>query len=115
MTLGEKQRLFTRLVGILIEYAYQQGYELTFGDAYRNAYQAVANSVSFIGIKNSLHVLRLAIDFNLFKDSKYLSSSEDHKPLGVFWESLHPLCRWGGRFVPHSDGNHYSVEHEGVK
>lgn len=36
MTLGEKQRLFTRMVGLLIEYAYQNGYELTLGDAYRD-------------------------------------------------------------------------------
>lgn len=35
-TLGQKQRHFTRLVGLLIEYAYQEGYELTFGDAYRD-------------------------------------------------------------------------------
>lgn len=115
MTLGDKQRLFTRLVGILIEYAYQHGYELTFGDAFRSAEQAISNANDGTGIRNSLHKLRLAIDLNLFKDGKYLSLTEDHKFLGVFWESLHPLCRWGGRFVPHSDGNHYSLEHEGVK
>jgi hypothetical protein len=33
--------------------------------------------------------------------------------LGEFWEGLHPLCRWGGRF---NDGNHYSIESpEGMK
>ena len=36
MSLGSKQRLFTQLIGLLIEYAYQQGYELTFGDAFRD-------------------------------------------------------------------------------
>lgn len=35
MTLGQKQRHFTRLVGLLIEYAYQNGFELTFEDRYR--------------------------------------------------------------------------------
>lgn len=115
MTLGEKQRLFTRLVGILIEYAYQQGYELTFGDAYRSPSQAAENGSKGTGIKNSLHIERLAVDFNLFKDSKFLTETEDHKTLGIFWEGLHPLCRWGGRFVPKPDGNHYSLEHEGVK
>lgn len=31
MTLGQKQRLFTELVGKLITWSYQNGYELTFG------------------------------------------------------------------------------------
>lgn len=31
MTLGQKQRHFIRLVGLLIEYAYQHGYELMLG------------------------------------------------------------------------------------
>lgn len=120
MTLGEKQRLFTRLVGILIEYAYQQGYELTFGEAVRKPAQAAANEASGKGIRNSLHILGLAVDFNLFKDNRYLTFSEDHKPLGLFWKNLHPLCRWGGDFRdaegrPKPDGNHYSLEHEGVK
>lgn len=115
MTLREKQSLFVRLVGILIEYAYQQGYELTFGEALRKVSQASQNATQGIGIKNSLHILGLAIDLNLFKDGQYLIRSEDHQPLGIFWESLHPLCRWGGRFVSRPDGNHYSLEHEGVK
>lgn len=115
LSLGEKQRLFTKLVGILIEYAYQEGYELTFGDAFRSPAEATRNSQEGSGIKNSLHVLRLAIDFNLFKNGQYLTATSDHEPLGIFWESLHPLCRWGGRFVSRPDGNHYSLEHEGVK
>ena len=36
MTIGQKQRNFTRMVAILIEYAYQEGFELTLGDAYRD-------------------------------------------------------------------------------
>jgi hypothetical protein len=32
--------------------------------------------------------------------------------LGKYWKRQHPLCRWGGDF---QDGNHYSLEHEGVK
>lgn len=107
--------MFTRLVGILIEYAYQQGYELTFGEVLRRPEQAMHNAGEGIGIKNSLHILSLAVDFNLFKDGKYLILSDDHKPLGVFWKQLHPLCRWGGDFKPRPDGNHYSLEHEGVK
>lgn len=112
MTLREKQSMFVRFVGLLIEEAYARGYELTFGEALRTPEQARLNAEKGSGISNSLHIDRLAIDFNLFKDGKYLSTSEDHKALGEWWEKLHPLCRWGGRF---HDGNHYSIEHEGRK
>jgi hypothetical protein len=115
MTLGQKQRLFTLLTSKLIQYAYEQGYELTYGDAYRDPALAKLNAAKGTGIANSLHTQRLAVDFNLFKDGVYLTRSEDHAPLGKYWKSLHPLCRWGGDFRPNPDGNHYSIEHNGVK
>lgn len=112
MTLREKQSLFVRLVAELIQFATQEGFELTFGEAWRTPEQAALNAKSGKGIKNSLHVDRLAIDLNLFKDGQYLADTESHRVLGEWWEKLHPLCRWGGRF---KDGNHYSLEHEGRK
>lgn len=110
MTLRQKQSLFVLMVAKLIEYSYDIGYELTFGEAMRMQATANANAKSGKGIKNSLHTIRLAIDFMLFKDGVYLTKSEDHKLLGVFWESMGGS--WGGRF---GDGNHYSLEHNGVK
>lgn len=57
-------------------------------------------------MKGSLHEHGLAQDIDLYSQAgEYLSRTEDHVQLGQFWESLHPYCRWGGRF---SDGNHYS-------
>jgi hypothetical protein len=111
-TLRQKQSLFVRLVGLLISEAYARGYELTFGEAWRTLEQARLNAATGKGISNSLHIDRLAIDLNLFRDGKFLSRTEDHRPLGEWWEKLHPLCRWGGRF---NDGNHYSIEHNGRK
>lgn len=113
MTLGQKQRHFTRLVGLLIEFAYQQGYELTFGDSYRDprVHGQVGEKKSYSSAK-SLHKERLAVDFNLFKDGKYLTASEDYTQLGQFWESLGGA--WGGRFKP-ADGNHFSLEWQGRK
>ena len=102
MTLGQKQRKFTLMVANLIEYAYEQGYELTFGDAYRDP------RVTY-GHPNSLHRSRLACDFNLFKDGEYLTRTEDHLPLGEYWESVGGT--WGGRF---DDGNHYSLKNNGM-
>lgn len=110
MTLRQKQSLFARLVAKLIEQAEDLGYEVTFGEAWRPEVTAAAYAKSGRGIRNSLHRDRLAIDLNLFKDGRYLSSTESHRPLGEWWEKQHELCRWGGHF---NDGNHYSLTHGG--
>lgn len=111
MTLGQKQRKFTRMVADLIVFAYEQGYELAFGDAYRDprVHGEVGVKKAY-GHPKSAHKQRLAVDLNLFKDGKYLDKTEDHIELGEYWESLGGT--WGGRF---DDGNHYSLEHGGIK
>lgn len=96
----------------LISFAESRGYELTVGEAWRSRAAAEANAKKGIGIKNSLHRQRLAIDLNLFKDGVYLRKSEDHRQLGEYWKALDPLCRWGGDFK-RRDGNHYSLTHGG--
>jgi len=108
-TLGQKQRRFTMMVGQLIQFAYCQGYELSFGDAFRDprVHGQVGTKVGY-GRRDSNHKIRLAIDLNLFKNGRYLRSTKAHKPLGLFWESIGGS--WGGRF---KDGNHYSLEHNG--
>jgi len=98
MTLRQKQSLFVKKIALLIGFAYEKGFEITFADAY-----ATTGHKS-----NSLHYSRLAIDLNLFRDGEYLTETEDHKVLGEFWESIGGS--WGGRF---DDGNHYSLEHDG--
>lgn len=110
MTLSEKQALFTVMIAKLIFWADEHGYRLTFGEAYRTPEQAALNAKNGKGIKNSLHTQRLAVDFNLFKNGVWLNKSTDHQPLGEYWESIGGT--WGGRF---NDGNHYSLEHNGVK
>lgn len=113
MTLAEKQRQFVQMVGKLIEWAYQQpGYGLTFGEAYRTTQQAAANAKTGIGIADSLHCVRLAIDLNLFIDGTYQTQTEAYRPLGEFWESLGGS--WGGRFKS-GDGNHFSIAEGGKK
>ncbi len=114
MTLGEQQRVFARLVAKLINYAYDTGYELTFGEAYRTPEQAILNAGKGIGILNSLHTKRLAIDLNLFHHDIYLQDTDSYEKLGKYWKTLHPLARWGGDFGK-PDGNHFSLEWEGVR
>ena len=95
----DNQHKFTRMVALLIQVANAKGYELTFGDAYRDP------RVRY-GHPDSYHKRRLAIDFNLFKDGVWLNQTVDHQELGEFWESIGGT--WGGRFS-NPDGNHYSL------
>jgi len=112
MKLGEKQELFMRLMPRLIDHIHSQGYEIRGGDLLRDerVFGKLGEKKGY-GHKNSCHKLKIAIDLNLFKDGQFLTTTEDHKLIGEWWEKQHPLCRWGGRF---NDGNHYSLEHEGM-
>jgi hypothetical protein len=105
--LGNKRQLFTRCTVALLTKMIADGYAPMIGkDGLKH-------------MKNSLHYDGLAIDIDLTKDGVYLSSSEDHKVFGVFWESLHPDCYWGGNGPKKDglkdDGNHYSVTMGGRK
>jgi len=111
VTLGEKQRKFSRMVARLLDKAHAMGYEVSLGDAYRDPrLHGELGVKKGYGAKNSCHKLRLAIDLNLFRDGVYLQSTEDHRQLGEWWESQGGV--WGGRF---NDGNHYSIEHNGCR
>lgn len=112
MTLREKQSLFARLYADLVRHIFEQGYECTLDWVYRPPEVAAYYASIGVGIRSSLHILKLAGDINLFKEGVWLRTTEDHEPFGEWWERQHPLCRWGGRF---GDGNHYSLEHEGKK
>lgn len=113
MTLSEKQQLFTIMVANLIQWAETKGFRLTFGEAYRTPEQAALNARKGSGISNSLHTQRLAVDFNLFINGVYQTRTEAYAPLGEYWESLGGA--WGGRFRSNPDGNHFSLEHNGVR
>ena len=114
MTLGQKQRRFSELLGKFLVWIYDNGYEVTFGEAYRTPEQAALNAQKGSGISNSLHTKRLAVDLNLFIDGEYQTLSSAYKPLGDYWKSLDPEASWGGDFKK-PDGNHFSLSHEGVR
>lgn len=86
---------------------------LAIGEAYRTPEQAALNAKKGSGITNSLHTQRLAVDFNLFVNGQYKTDTADYLPLGEYWESLGGT--WGGRFKSRPDGNHFSLEHNGVR
>jgi hypothetical protein len=103
-----EQKIFAANVAKLISYIFESGYACTFGEAYRTPEQAAIDAKKCIGIKNSLHTHRLAIDLNLFDSlGHYQSETKQYEKFGVFWESLAPGNRWGGRFSRRADGNHF--------
>lgn len=110
--LRQKQSEFAYDVGLLIQKAYELGYEVTLAEAERPAWVAEVYAAFDRGIRNSLHIQKLAIDLNLFRDGDWLTKTEDYRELGEYWESLRDGNCWGGRF---GDGNHFSREHNGVR
>lgn len=112
MTLRQKRCLFTELAARLIIEARRLGYECAMNEVLRSPAKAKENAAAGVGIVHSNHLVGLAVDLNLYLEGRYLTKSEDHLKLGLWWEKQHPLARWGGRW---NDGNHYSLEHDGVR
>ena len=110
-TLRQKQSRFARMVPRLLDKIHEMGYEARLGDLYRDprVHGPVGTKLGY-GHRNSAHKMRLAIDLNLFRNGVYLTSTEDHREIGEWWEAQGPDHRWGGRF---EDGNHYSITPDG--
>lgn len=106
MTLREKQSIFAKNISLLIVWAYDNGYEITKGEAYRTYDQQLlyfegykliraGNSLKLAKTKrksktmNSYHLKKLAEDMNVFIDGKYRTDKEAFKPLAEKWRSLH--------------------------
>lgn len=114
MTLSEKQWQFATMLAELILWCRDEHPEamLTFGEAHRPEWVARVYHDQGKGTMSSLHTKRLAADLNLFLNGVYQPDSESYRFLGEKWESMGGS--WGGRFS-RPDGNHFSLEHEGVK
>lgn len=107
MSLREKQSIFAINISKLIIWAYDNGYEITTGEAYRTKSQQL---LYFMGYKllvvgsalklaktshksrtmNSKHLKKLAMDLNVFKDGRLLDSNDKKlfKPLADYWRAL---------------------------
>lgn len=109
----EQQQQFARDAARLILHAFELGYAVTLGEAYRTPEQAARDADKGIGIRSSLHCNRLAIDLQLFVRGEYQKDTRDYEELGLFWESLGANHCWGGRFSGRPDGNHFSLSPDG--
>jgi hypothetical protein len=103
--LGDEQRKFTLMLGRLIVYAYNIGYELTLGEGYDD---------DGIGhMKGSTHYVRLGQDLNLFLNKVWLDKGpEMEKGFNLLhdkWELMGGAKRIAG------DLNHFSFEYLGKR
>lgn len=113
--LTDKQRRFPLLLAKLTVWAYEKGYQFTEGESYRTPEQAALDAQHHTGIAHSLHTLRLAKDYNVFKDGVWLQQTEQLAEIGAYWKTLDQDCRWGGDFTSRPDGNHFSLTWGGIQ
>jgi len=114
MKLTDKQAAFAYAVSDLIYWINSKPHN---GASYRVRFaHALRCRDCPVGMGNSLHKERLAVDLILDKlvngSWVYQRSTKAYRFLGEKWETMHELARWGGRF---GDGNHLSFEHGGRK
>lgn len=100
-----RQETFAVNVAKLILFINANGYQVTLGETIRSRAEAEAYAKKGIGIRDSNHIYRLAIDLNLFKDGKYLTHEKDYKFAGVYWQSLNKHNEWH-----RSDSNHFEMD-----
>jgi len=118
----QKQFLFCRCLARWIEECAYRGYACTIAEAGVQVKRKSRMGIPFkdgVHMAGSLHYSRLAVDMNLFvpddRGRMQWVTHGDHQAwvaMGEFWESLDPLCVWGGRF---DDANHLSITHHGRK
>ncbi len=116
--LGDRRRLFTFCLHLLIAEAYRRGTPI--------ALDTVKTGVTGDGhMAAGTHPLGLGADCLEYVDTDhdgdrddYVTDTAKYAALGSFWKSLHPDCRWGGDFhdskgAPKPDGNHFSLTMDG--
>lgn len=111
MKLSEKQQLFTVMIASLIHFAEEKGYRLTFGEAYRTPEQAALNAKKGVALLTACipSASRWILTCLLTANTR---PTAPHTAPGEYWESIGGS--WGGRFSK-PDGNHFSLEHNGVR
>jgi hypothetical protein len=113
VTLGEKQRAFVGALGELLRFVYlHNSWAFSLSEGYVGDTDARDGDRDSPHLKGGCHDFRLAIDLNLFINGIWITDGGHPawKQIGEFWETLHPLARWGGRF---NDANHFSFTHNG--
>lgn len=108
MSLRKEQSEFVKDVSLLIDFAFDNGIELTFGEAVRTKeQQKIYVDTGRSKTMQSNHLKRLAIDFNFFIKGELIYNKKVLQPLGDYWETLNDKNRWGGNFKSFTDCPHF--------
>lgn len=105
--LQKQQWEFVKDVSVLIQKIHLLGLLGTFGEAFRTVdQQRIYMETGKSQTMNSRHLVRLAIDINIFRQDLSPASFDDIKEIGDFWESLSPQNR-AGMFWKFQDNFHF--------
>ncbi len=80
---------------------------------YRPPYTAEEYERRGVGIANSVHTKKLAVDLILSINGKVTFENADYTPLAEKWLTVHGSAR-AGHYFASVDSGHFSFEHEGV-
>jgi hypothetical protein len=96
MSLGKEQEIFAKHTVMLINQAWELGYQVRLGEVQRPIeMQEIYVKTGRSKTMDSQHIKKLAIDLVLLRDG-IVCTHEQIKPLGKWWEALDPKNRWGG-------------------
>ena len=93
-------------------------HQVTLGEAHRPEWVAATYAKQGLGIAESLHTKRLAVDLMLFVDGVYQSQPEAYEPLAELWMQVAPpfgVIPAAGYFFKSRDAVHFSCAHGGFK
>jgi hypothetical protein len=105
----EKQFRFSVMQAKLVLHAVAIGLQVTMDEMYRPPETCELYAKKGIGIKNSNHQRRIAMDINLFEAGEFLTEPDRYLDLHVMWSSF------GGADPIEGDARHFSLEHDGVR
>lgn len=113
--LHEKRVLGSKLISQLVLWINEHPtWECAYGEGYVAQTDAADHDYDGPHKAGGGHYTGLAYDLLLYVNGQWASTGREEawRTIGVHWEAMHPLCRWGGRFST-PDPNHFSLEHEG--
>ena len=105
------QQIFAKNFSLLLQFIYENGFEVSIGEVERTKYQqAEYYRKGRSKTMNSNHLKKLAADIFIFKNDVLISDKAKLYDIGKYWESLHVNNRYGGFFRTFVDTPHFEMQ-----